>query len=469
MYSIATMLYQMLAGRTPFEGDSPVALLVQHTHSPPAELRSIARASYVPAPLAVAIMTNLSKKPGDRAQNARIFGRDLIAATRAGGLYPEEIATQSTLMSPASLGAVKLASKERTKAHELSAELASRIGGVAAVSADDARPHHLNRAPTPTLPSAITVAAQAPSAPEAADASSALPRSAPPPEASRPDATQIDFYEHEHEHEHATAQGPGGTVPGAPPTGRRWGLGSGAPGPLTTMQGTETTLDAPSSRRKRWARARRTRLAALVACVLVMAPVAILGGRRLGGFGAAPGDSVEGALDEARDCMRRHAWDAPPEHNFKEIIDRAAARWPASAAVAELRHEAAEKLLAEAVGRKYANDVPEATRLVQLALQLDPQLTTAQHLAAELSSARAPEVAPATVPVSSADRGGKAGHRGRDGKPDAKAPPPRGAVSGAPSTAPSPPPQHSGAVLPPPPTPKQPEPPPPAAPTGPWL
>src|SRR5262249_4610195 len=113
VYSIATMLYQMLAGRTPFEGDSPVALLVQHTHAPPPELRSVARASYVPAPLSAAIMQNLSKKAVERAPNARAFGRDLIAAARAGGLYPEEIATQSTLMSPASFGAVKLASKER--------------------------------------------------------------------------------------------------------------------------------------------------------------------------------------------------------------------------------------------------------------------------------------------------------------------------------------------------------------------
>src|SRR5512132_50215 len=67
VYSIATMLYQMLAGRTPFEGESPVALLVQHTHTPPAELRTIARASYVPAQIAAVIMQNLAKKPGDRA------------------------------------------------------------------------------------------------------------------------------------------------------------------------------------------------------------------------------------------------------------------------------------------------------------------------------------------------------------------------------------------------------------------
>src|SRR5277367_3859421 len=44
VYAIATLVYQMLAGRTPFEGESAVALLVQQIHDPPPPLRSIARA-----------------------------------------------------------------------------------------------------------------------------------------------------------------------------------------------------------------------------------------------------------------------------------------------------------------------------------------------------------------------------------------------------------------------------------------
>ena len=36
VYSIATMLYQMLSGRTPFHADQAVALLVQQIHDPPA-------------------------------------------------------------------------------------------------------------------------------------------------------------------------------------------------------------------------------------------------------------------------------------------------------------------------------------------------------------------------------------------------------------------------------------------------
>ena len=52
VYSIATMLYQMLAGRTPFEGEQPVGLLVQHIHDAPPPLRVVPAAADVPAPIA---------------------------------------------------------------------------------------------------------------------------------------------------------------------------------------------------------------------------------------------------------------------------------------------------------------------------------------------------------------------------------------------------------------------------------
>ncbi len=124
VYSIATILYQCLAGRAPFEDESPVALLVQHTHNAAPELRSIARASYVPAPIAEVVMQNLAKKPGARAQDARAFGRDLVAAMRASGLDPEEIIAHSTLLVR---GAVRFASHARTKNMDMTPELAGVI------------------------------------------------------------------------------------------------------------------------------------------------------------------------------------------------------------------------------------------------------------------------------------------------------------------------------------------------------
>src|SRR5208282_5312915 len=107
----------------------------------------------------------------------------------------------------------------------------------------------------------------------------------------------------------------------------------------------------------RFRRARAARLMAIVACVLVTLPILIIGGRKLGGFGgtAAASDSLDSALEEGRDCLRRRAWDAPPVHNFKDVTDSAVVRFPESTTLADLRREAAERLVADALGRKYAN------------------------------------------------------------------------------------------------------------------
>jgi eukaryotic-like serine/threonine-protein kinase len=496
VYSIATMLFQMLAGRTPFEGDSPVALLVQHTHAPPPPLRTIARASYVPEPLEATIMANLAKKPAERAPNARALGRDLIAAARAGGLFPEEIATQSTLLSPASMGAVKLASKERTRSHELSAGLAAKIGGVAATPAPDPV---ITTAPPVVMPDASTTPPPSATPPPAAptplnatvpgepllDAASATPQPIPPPAASqpslaapvsnpgllappsspgftpppsgrgRPGDTHIDLDATGHDD---VSIGPNSTMPGLPLSVTAPPATPAPPGSLVTIQGTEQTVEAaPVSKPKR---ARVARLAAIVACVLAVVPIAVVGGKRLGGGAAAQDDTVEAALDDARDAMRRRAWDAPPGRNFKEITDLAMRRFPESLAVVELRRAAAGQLVAEALGRKYANDIPDATRLVKLALDFDPGLTTAQHLAAELAP-KPPEAQPSSsvgsASSASARPKGQSAVRGRDTRPLPRLPPT------PPKDTATPRPPVTGAVLPQPPAPK------PPAPSGPWL
>ena len=441
VYSIATMLYQMLAGRTPFEGESPVALLVQHTHTPPTELRTIARASYVPAQIAAVIMANLAKKPAERAQNARLFGRDLVAAARAGGLYPEEIASQSTLFSPGNLGAVKLASRERTRSHELSADLAAKIGGVAAAPREAAPP-----ATTPTPPpvggSETTVPGGPPPdthtsvsptlspLPSAAASSASTPlptTSSPPMSTSRTQISDDHGFFHE-----------------ADPSPRA--------SPTSTIQGTETSLDGP---RARPSRARLARLAAIIACVAALVPIAVVGSHKLG---AADADAIEATLDEARDAMRRHAWDAPEGHNFKQITEAGLARFPDSTRIQDLRRDAAERLVADALGRKYAGNTAEALHFVRLALEWNPGLTTAQHLAAELERPQAIEVAPIVSAAPSADKGPKGPRKGGP-----RAPEPRNAPAPAPPASAAP----GGAQLPPSPTPPPPTPPPSS--TGPWL
>src|SRR3954469_10532148 len=120
VYSIATLLYQMLSGRTPFEGDQAVGLLVQQIHDPPPDLKSIDRAKYVPDPLADVIMANLAKDPAHREQDARSLGHAIVDAAKQSGLSPEDISRPLLRRQPS---AMRLPPTERTKQHDLSPDI----------------------------------------------------------------------------------------------------------------------------------------------------------------------------------------------------------------------------------------------------------------------------------------------------------------------------------------------------------
>ncbi|MRG91954.1 serine/threonine-protein kinase [Polyangium spumosum] len=460
VYSIATILYQCLAGRTPFEGDSPVQLLIQHTHDPPPDLRSIPRASYVPAPLAAVIMQNLAKKPEARAKDARAFGKELYAAARQSGLDPDELARSNLLF--ARKGAVKLPSKERTKSLELSTDLAARIGGVAAGAEATPMPISSRIEDDPESSPAPIGATSAPAI-EADEAKAAPPSSHATSRASGDDDEDpVDDAE--------------AHVSPAAPLAHE-----------STMQGTETPLSTPPPEGTK-RRARLTRIVALVLCLTAVPLVAVVGGKRLGLVGAPSADSLDGRLEAAREAMKRQAWDAPPGDNVKEILEAAHARWPGDARVKELRREAAERLVTSALGRKYAGDAEEALHLARIAVSLNPSLTTAQHLVAELASKPGPELtptsndAPRVLSPDPRPQGRLPPPRptGKDEKPQpsasAPSPPQPSGIPPAPTTTTSPtnaptgkPTGQDGPVLPPTPPPLPTTDPPPTPTGGPWL
>jgi serine/threonine-protein kinase len=91
VYSLATVAYQMLSGRTPFEGDQAMDLLVKHVHDSPPDLRSLERARSVPESVARIIMDNLDKDPAKRLPNARAFGTALALATKTAGIAVNDV------------------------------------------------------------------------------------------------------------------------------------------------------------------------------------------------------------------------------------------------------------------------------------------------------------------------------------------------------------------------------------------
>jgi serine/threonine-protein kinase len=83
VYSLAVMLYQMLCGRTPFDSDQAVALLVKHVHEPPPPLRGFPEGLHVPEGLERLVMDNLAKDPARRAADGRTLAAALHAAAHA--------------------------------------------------------------------------------------------------------------------------------------------------------------------------------------------------------------------------------------------------------------------------------------------------------------------------------------------------------------------------------------------------
>jgi eukaryotic-like serine/threonine-protein kinase len=78
LYSIGVMLYEMLAGRLPFEGESAVSIALKHLSEPPTPISQI-RPDVHPAVESV-VMAALAKDPARRWQTAEDFGEALAAA-----------------------------------------------------------------------------------------------------------------------------------------------------------------------------------------------------------------------------------------------------------------------------------------------------------------------------------------------------------------------------------------------------
>jgi serine/threonine-protein kinase len=89
VYAIATMLYQLLAGATPFEAPTTIALLMKHLHDDPPPLA--ANAPGVPDAIVRVVMANLGKDPAARAQNARALGASLAAAANEAAIYVPKV------------------------------------------------------------------------------------------------------------------------------------------------------------------------------------------------------------------------------------------------------------------------------------------------------------------------------------------------------------------------------------------
>jgi len=90
IYSLGAVMYYLLTGRPPFEGDKPLQVMIAHAHqepSPPSQVRGD-----IPEDLDRVVLTCLAKSPGDRYVNAEAL-RQALAGCDAAGRWTREMAT----------------------------------------------------------------------------------------------------------------------------------------------------------------------------------------------------------------------------------------------------------------------------------------------------------------------------------------------------------------------------------------
>ncbi|MDY5151206.1 Stk1 family PASTA domain-containing Ser/Thr kinase [Actinotignum urinale] len=84
LYSTGCVLYELLTGKPPFQGDSAVAVAYQHVSEQPRPASSLARD--IPDTIDRVVMKSLAKNRDDRYQTAAAFRADLLAAARGEGV-----------------------------------------------------------------------------------------------------------------------------------------------------------------------------------------------------------------------------------------------------------------------------------------------------------------------------------------------------------------------------------------------
>ncbi len=88
IYSTGVVLYEMLTGRVPFDGDNPVAVAMQHLHATPVPIQNLA--PDVPPAVVRVCMKAMEKNPALRYQSARDMAADLRAAMEERDRRPAE-------------------------------------------------------------------------------------------------------------------------------------------------------------------------------------------------------------------------------------------------------------------------------------------------------------------------------------------------------------------------------------------
>ncbi|HZU84331.1 MAG TPA: protein kinase, partial [Polyangiaceae bacterium] len=412
VYSIAMMFYQLLCGRTAFEADQAVALLVQQIHDPPPHLKGIARAAYVPDAIADAVMRNLAKKPEGRAANGREFGRALLEAAVASGLSAHDILARPGMSGtrPPHVGSAQGPAMDRTQQMPTQPRPTDRAGGLAQTVYDAASAGAGQRVVVRTEIGEVPAAAMSTAKWSPAGAPQGAPQQpAHPPtgwsvghEPARITPSNVDATMDEQQqpvapasagHTPSPSQYTGNTPPGPSshvesPSRPRVASAPSHPSSLADGGfGRGDVTSAPGSMRGiPGVDVGRTRVLSIVVACFLVGAIAMAVASKAGLLGGRPpaAPSLDAVVARANDSLIHQRWDAPHGDNVRDITDDGLARWPHDAQLLRIRALACGDVVKAARARRDEGNLSDALRLAKLAYQLDPSDESAQKLAADL-------------------------------------------------------------------------------------
>ena len=135
LYAVGVLLFEIFAGRKPFQSENVGELIFMHRESPPPLLREVAPAAGYSAALESVLGKALSKLPEDRFQSAGDFAAALAATPEAGGgVQPQPAPAPAPSPPPARAPAARVPAK--TTVDTVSA-VRRRLGAEAAGEAAD--------------------------------------------------------------------------------------------------------------------------------------------------------------------------------------------------------------------------------------------------------------------------------------------------------------------------------------------
>ena len=97
LYAVGIVLYEMLTGKVPFSGDSPVEIAMKHVNETPSAPST--RTPRVPPELDQVVLRAIAKNPIDRYQSAEDFDADLVRAAKGLPVARETAEAATTVLA----------------------------------------------------------------------------------------------------------------------------------------------------------------------------------------------------------------------------------------------------------------------------------------------------------------------------------------------------------------------------------